>query len=93
MIGGSDHDRIQTVTSSSMSTMTSWCVKCSIQEEIVKVYFYSAECKKSAWKKHKKTCKAPTSPPASEAELRVLHKGIALQASVLELETGPQVWY
>ena len=26
---GSDHDRIQTVTSSSMSTMTSWCVKCS----------------------------------------------------------------
>ena len=26
---GSNHDRMQTVTSSSMSTMTSWCVKCS----------------------------------------------------------------
>jgi len=25
----SDHDRMQTVTSSSTSTMTSWCVKCS----------------------------------------------------------------
>ena len=29
MAGGSDHDRMQTVTSGSMSTMTSWCVKCS----------------------------------------------------------------
>jgi len=28
-LGGSHHDRMQTVTSSSMSTMTSWCVKCS----------------------------------------------------------------
>jgi len=28
-LGGSNHDRMQTVTSSSMSTMTSWCVKCS----------------------------------------------------------------
>jgi len=28
-LGGSNHDRGQTVTSSSMSTMTSWCVKCS----------------------------------------------------------------
>jgi len=28
-LGGSDHHRMQTVTSSSMSTMTSWCVKCS----------------------------------------------------------------
>ena len=27
--GGSNHDRMQTATSSSMSTMTSWCVKCS----------------------------------------------------------------
>jgi len=27
--GGSDHDRMQTATSASMSTMTSWCVKCS----------------------------------------------------------------
>jgi len=26
---GSNHDRGQTVTSGSMSTMTSWCVKCS----------------------------------------------------------------
>jgi len=26
---GSNHDRMQTVTSSSMSTMPSWCVKCS----------------------------------------------------------------
>jgi len=26
---GSDHDRMQTVTSGSMSTMKSWCVKCS----------------------------------------------------------------
>jgi len=26
---GSTHDRMQTATSSSMSTMTSWCVKCS----------------------------------------------------------------
>jgi len=36
-------------------------------------YFCSAECQKTAWKKHKKTYKAPTTPPASEAELRVLH--------------------
>jgi len=28
-LGGSDHDRMQTATSSSTSTMTSWCVKCS----------------------------------------------------------------
>jgi len=28
-IGGSTQDRMQTVTSSSTSTMTSWCVKCS----------------------------------------------------------------
>jgi len=28
-LGGSNHDRGQTATSSSMSTMTSWCVKCS----------------------------------------------------------------
>ena len=33
---------------------------------------------KSAWKKHKKVCKAPTSPPATVAELRTLHNGIAL---------------
>jgi len=29
MVHGSDHDRMQTVTSGSMSTLTSWCVKCS----------------------------------------------------------------
>jgi len=51
---------------------TKACARCKTS------YFCSAECQKSAWKKHKKTCKAPTSPPASEAELRVLHKGIAL---------------
>jgi len=28
-VGGSYHDRMQTVTSSSTSTMKSWCVKCS----------------------------------------------------------------
>jgi len=28
-LGGSHHDRMQHVTSGSMSTMTSWCVKCS----------------------------------------------------------------
>jgi len=28
-MGGSNHDRMQTATSSSTSTMTSWCVKCS----------------------------------------------------------------
>jgi len=39
-------------------------------------YFCSPSCQKLAWKKHKKTCKAPTTPPATEAELRVLHKGV-----------------
>jgi len=39
-------------------------------------FYCSPSCQKSAWKKHKKTCKAPTSPPATEAELRVLHKGM-----------------
>jgi len=48
------------------------CARCK------RTFYCSAECQKSAWKKHKKTCKAPTSPPASEADLRVLHKGIAL---------------
>jgi len=41
-------------------------------------YFCSAECQKTAWKRHKKTCKAPTGVAASEAELRSLHKGILL---------------
>jgi len=47
---------------------TKACARCKTS------YFCSAECQKSAWKKHKKVCKAPTSPPASEAELRTLHK-------------------
>jgi len=51
---------------------TKACARCKIS------YFCSAECQKSAWKKHKKVCKAPTSPPSSEAELRVLHEGMLL---------------
>jgi len=51
---------------------TKACARCKTS------YFCSAECQKSAWKKHKKTCKAPTKPPASEAELRVLHEGMLL---------------
>jgi len=51
---------------------TKACARCKTS------YFCSAECQKSAWKKHKKTCKVPTSPPASEAELRVLHEGMLL---------------
>jgi len=41
-------------------------------------FYCSSECQKLAWKKHKKTCKAPTRVAAIEAELRTLHKGIAL---------------
>jgi len=48
------------------------CARCKL------TFYCSAECQKSAWKKHKKTCKAPKIPPATEAELRTLHKGIAL---------------
>jgi len=51
---------------------TKACARCKTS------YFCSSECQKSAWKKHKKTCKAPTSPPSSEAELRVLHEGMLL---------------
>jgi len=51
---------------------TKACARCKIS------YFCSPSCQKSAWKKHKKVCKAPTSPPASEAELRSLHKGMLL---------------
>jgi len=58
------------------TTTTKACARCKTS------YFCSAECQKLAWKKHKKTCKAPTgvaaSPPASEAELRVLHEGMLL---------------
>jgi len=48
------------------------CTRCK------RSFYCSPSCQKSAWKKHKKTCKAPSTPPASEAELRKLHKGIAL---------------
>jgi len=48
------------------------CARCK------RTFYCSAECQKSAWKKHKMTCKAPTRPPTSQAELRTLHKGIAL---------------
>jgi len=48
------------------------CARCKTS------YFCSAECQKSAWKKHKKTCKAPTRVAASEADLRVLHEGMLL---------------
>ena len=34
------------------------------------------ECRRLAWKKHKKVCKAPTRVSASEGELRVLHEGM-----------------
>jgi len=51
---------------------TKACARCKTS------YFCSAECQKSAWKKHKKTCKAPTRVAASEVELRVLHEGMLL---------------
>jgi len=51
---------------------TKACARCKTS------YFCSAECQKLAWKKHKKTCKAPTTPPASEVELRILHEGMLL---------------
>jgi len=51
---------------------TKSCARCKT------IYFCSAECQKSAWKKHKKTCKAPTREALSEAELRVLHEGLLL---------------
>jgi len=48
------------------------CARC-------KQTFYCTKRHQSAhWKKHKKTCKAPTTSPASEAELRVLHEGMLL---------------
>jgi len=51
---------------------TKACARCKTS------YFCSPSCQKLAWKKHKKTCMAPTSPPATEADLRTLHMGIAL---------------
>jgi len=52
------------------NTTTKACARCRTTS------FCSAECQKSAWKKHKKTCKRPTTPPATEADLRTLHKGM-----------------
>ena len=54
------------------TTTTKACARCKTS------YFCSAECQKAAWKKHKKTCKAPTGVAATEAELRTLHKGMTL---------------
>jgi len=51
---------------------TKACARCKTS------YFCSSECQKSAWKKHKKVCKAPTREAANEAELRVLHEGMLL---------------
>jgi len=48
------------------------CARCK------RTFYCSPECQKLAWKKHKKTCKAPTTAPATESSLRTLHKGIAL---------------
>jgi len=41
-------------------------------------FYCSSSCQKLAWKKHKKTCKAPTTLSATEVELRVLHEGLLL---------------
>jgi len=48
------------------------CARCK------RTFYCSPSCQKAAWKKHKKTCKAPTTPPATSSSLRTLHKGIAL---------------
>ena len=47
------------------------CARCK------RTFYCSPECQKSAWKRHKKTCKTPTGV-ASDADLRTLHKGMLL---------------
>jgi len=54
------------------STPAKPCARCK------STFYCSPSCQKLAWKKHKKTCKPPTSPPATSSSLRTLHKGIAL---------------
>jgi len=46
------------------------CARC------MRTFYCSPSCQKSVWKKHKRSCKA--TPPASEAELRILHEGVLL---------------
>jgi len=48
------------------------CARCK------RTFYCSLPCMKSAWKKHKKTCKPPTTPPATSSSLRSLHKGMLL---------------
>jgi len=54
------------------SLPTKPCARCK------RAFYCSPSCQKLAWKKHKKTCKAPTTPPATASSLRTLQKGIAL---------------
>jgi len=54
------------------STPAKPCARCK------NTFYCSLPCMKSAWKRHKKTCKPPTTSPATASSLRTLHKGIAL---------------